>query len=53
MTYRSSLPRLLFLLVMWMIITACACALILLGEPPANRETPRRTRPPVWGIPSS
>lgn len=41
------LPRLLFLLVVWMLGTAAACGLIYLGTPLSHASAPHRTRPPL------
>ena len=47
MTVRLPLSRLLFLLLMWIIVSVCGCWLILLEMPPTDRSTPLRTRPPA------
>lgn len=49
MTYRSSLPRLILLLLLWMLLLTAACALVFLENAPEipEQSKPLRTRPPV------
>lgn len=44
--YDIPVPRLLILLVAYMVLVAAACGLLILGDPPPLDPRPLRTRPP-------